>query len=140
MEWEVMIYPFEKVPEAITEINVTRAFTHMITQWTFVSLIHGSYIKMWSIVIRWLSVLSCMQRISVFANSVMLFNKDIMWSTRQYETILREEPRYWHAKNPVKLTIFIGYSGIQNQLMNTHIFDNQEEDTFKNKLTGVVNC
>ena len=65
------------------------------------------------------------------ANSVMLINKDIMCSTRQYETILREEPRYWHAKNPVKLTIFINYRGIQNQLVNTNISDNQEEDICK---------
>ena len=72
------------------------------------------------------------------ANSVMLINKDIMCSTRQYETILREEPRYWHAKNPVKLTIFINYRGIQNQCVNTNISDNQEPDKFKKKLIGVV--
>ena len=35
--------------------------------------------------------------------------------------------------------IFINYRGIQNQLVNTNISDNQEEDQFKKKLIGVVN-
>ena len=35
--------------------------------------------------------------------------------------------------------IFINYRGIQNQLVNTNISDNQEENKFKKKLIGVVN-
>ena len=107
-------------------LNRSRAFTHIIKQWTFVSLIHESYINMWSVMICWLSLPSCMQ-ICFFANSAMLFNNDIMWSTRQYETILRmnmsrEEPRYWHAKNPVKFTLLIAEVFRISSWTHTHIW------------------
>ena len=90
-----------------------------------------------------LSLFSCRQRITV-ANGVMLFKKDIMLSTRQYETILRtkrsrEEPRYWHAKNPVKLTILITEVFRISWGTRANISDNQEEDKLKKMLIGVVN-
>ena len=108
-------------------------YTHSSTsiqQRNFVSWIHGSYIKTWSIMIRWLTLLSCMQRIMFSANGVMLFNKDVLWSTRQYEPILRMN----RAKRGAKILAYkepsnthnINYRGIQNLLMNANIFDNRE--------------
>jgi hypothetical protein len=143
-----VITPHKNIPKAITEIDITRAFTHPFININ--KIMEFCQFDKWKIFNETVDfdklndyTILYIEKSFFLTSGMILFNKKYsivyktVWDKIEDER-LKKRTKILAYKEPCK-THKVNYKDIHNQLMNTKISDDIEEDKMIKKLIGVVN-
>ena len=143
-----LLYPLKSIPKAITEIDITKAFTNPFIN--IYEIMEFCQFDKWQVYDDTVDfdklnayTLLYVEKSFFKTSGMILFNKKYpliykaVWDKIKDER-LKRRTKILAYKQPCH-TQKVNYKDIYNQLMNTKISDNPEEDKMIKKLIGNVN-
>ena len=143
-----LLYQFKDIPKAITEIDITRAFTNPFIN--IYKIMEFCQFDKWNVYDETVVydrlndyTLLYLEKSFFKTSGMILFNKKYPVIYKAVYDKIKDE----RLKRRTKILAYkipcknhnVNYRDIHNQLMNTKISDNPEEDKLIKKLIGVVN-